>query len=382
MLRSPMTRDDGAEGSFAGGKNENPRGLMEPTSLREHRLRTWPTRLAALLIGAAAAGWALSCVIPRQYVAVTTIKTPAAASPSLPPDSSSVLASDVYAAVGLGGNASQYVGLMHSASVADRLIDEFGLMEVYQLQWREEARQKLASHSDIDGSRTDGLIRISVSDSDPVRAAGLANAYARQLSELLRVVAVTEARQRQVFFSRLVAQAQTQFEYRRAQLAAAGIDAGGNRVSALQAASSYAQAQARYMSARAMLDVLSLSHTESSPEVRNQSAKVHALEDQLGQIAVGAPTPDDGGYVSRYRELVYQQTILALVKRQYDAAVLDVANEGPGVRTIDAATPPQHAAWPHRGEFILGSMLAVEFSALAALLGACAWRGRRSGGSI
>jgi hypothetical protein len=377
-----MSSADGAEGTIAGDPRKGPRSEMAQTSLRQRRRRNWRMRLGALLVGSAVAGWAISCVVPRRYVAVTTIATPKATSSTLPPDASSVLASDIYAAVGLGGNASQYVGLMHSVSIVDHLIDEFGLMGVYQVQWREEARKKLESRSDIDGSRTDGLIRIGVSDSDPARAAGLANAYVRQLSELLRVVAMTEARQRQAFFSGLADQAQVQFEQRRAQIGAAGIDAGVTRASALRAATGYAQARARVLSEQATLDALRLSHAESSPEVQHQSAMVGALEEQLAHIAAGDLGPDDGGYVSRYRELVYQQTVLALLKRQQDAATLDVANEGPGIRTIDAALPPQHAAWPHRGEFILGSILIVEFSALAVLLGVHAWRTRRPDATV
>ena len=335
--------------------------------------------LAALLPTAALAGIALSFVLPQRFVGTTTITVPKTRPPSIPADSRSILAGDVYNAFGLGGKASLYAGLLGSATIGDRLVNQFDLTRAYGVHWHEEARIELAERSLIDGARSDGLIRISVTDADPRRAAGLANGYVSELRALLQRVAVSEARQREAYFSSLVSRTRTQLDESRIQLDAVRLDAGVAKTSAMQAASAYAQAQARLVVAQAGLEAMRFSHAAASPEIIGQSALVEVLKRQVGQLAAQSRGPDaDGGYVSRYREFAYQEAILALLQRQYDAAAMDVINDGPPIGTIDVATAPQHAAWPSRPEFVLGVVLAAEFGALIVLLGGHAWRLRAS----
>ena len=51
------------------------------------------------------------------------------------------------AAAGIKSPADQYVALLQSTSVADRLIDEFKLMQVYESRFRFEAQKSLAKRS-------------------------------------------------------------------------------------------------------------------------------------------------------------------------------------------------------------------------------------------
>ena len=73
----------------------------------------------------------------------------------LPPQQQQSLATSALASLGaLGGLAGapagirspidQYVTLLQSATVADRIIDRFGLMEVYDEEYRVDARKQLA----------------------------------------------------------------------------------------------------------------------------------------------------------------------------------------------------------------------------------------------
>ena len=50
------------------------------------------------------------------------------------------------AAAGVKSPADQYVALLQSTTVADRLIDEFKLMQVYDAKYRFEARKELADN--------------------------------------------------------------------------------------------------------------------------------------------------------------------------------------------------------------------------------------------
>jgi len=109
------------------------------------------------------------------------------------------------ALAGLAGGSikspvDQYIALMQSVTVSDRLIDRFRLMEVYQEEFRSVARQTLLTKAVISAGKKDGLISIEVDDHDPKRAAEMANAYVDELRLMTNTLAVSEAQQRRRFF--------------------------------------------------------------------------------------------------------------------------------------------------------------------------------------
>ncbi len=73
----------------------------------------------------------------------------------------------VGAAAGVKSPADQYVALLQSTTVADRLIDEFKLMQVYDKEYRFEARKALSENARMSLGKKDGLITVEVDDIDP-----------------------------------------------------------------------------------------------------------------------------------------------------------------------------------------------------------------------
>jgi uncharacterized protein involved in exopolysaccharide biosynthesis len=65
--------------------------------------------------------------------------------------------------------AEQYVGLMQSATVSNRLIDRFKLLEVYEKEFRQEARRELLSKVTFLIGKKDGLVSVTVEDHDASR---------------------------------------------------------------------------------------------------------------------------------------------------------------------------------------------------------------------
>ena len=61
-----------------------------------------------------------------------------------------------------------------NTAISDRLIDEFKLIQVYDEDYRIEARRELAKRSHMSVGKKDGLITIEVEDKSPERAAALA----------------------------------------------------------------------------------------------------------------------------------------------------------------------------------------------------------------
>jgi uncharacterized protein involved in exopolysaccharide biosynthesis len=88
------------------------------------------------------------------------------------------------AAAGIKSPAEQYVALLQSATVADRLIDEFKLMQIWKTKFRFQAREALAGIARVSLGKKDGLITVEVDDVDPLRAADIANRHVDELRPL------------------------------------------------------------------------------------------------------------------------------------------------------------------------------------------------------
>src|SRR5262245_55078363 len=116
--------------------------------------------VAPLLAGFAALG--ITYLIKPTFTATTVF---------LPPQQQQSAAASVLAQLGplagLAGAAGairtpadQYVALMQSVTVADRLIDQFKLMQEYDQEYRMEARKELAKNVRISVGKKDGLITL------------------------------------------------------------------------------------------------------------------------------------------------------------------------------------------------------------------------------
>ncbi len=98
--------------------------------------------LGPLVVGLAALG--ITFAIPKTYQSKTVFVPPqqqqsAAASAISQLGALSGLAG---AAAGIKTPADQYLALLQSATVADRLIDTFDLMKVYDVEYRFKAREQ------------------------------------------------------------------------------------------------------------------------------------------------------------------------------------------------------------------------------------------------
>ncbi len=111
---------------------------------------------------------------------------------------------------GLGGLKNPndlQVALLKSRTIEDAMLDRFHLIERYHAKFRSTARKKFERRVEIDNGVKDGLIRISITDSDPQYATDMANGYVEEFKKFAATLAVTEASQRRLFFEQQLGQA-------------------------------------------------------------------------------------------------------------------------------------------------------------------------------
>ncbi len=260
------------------------------------------------------------------------------------------------AVAGLAGGAAaikspadQYVALMQSTTVSDRLIDQFKLMQVYKARYRAEAQKILAKATVIVAGKKDGLITVDVDDTDPARAAAIANAYVDELRRLTSTLAVSEAQQRRVFFEGQLQDTKRKLTQAQIALQESGFNSGALKATPQAAAEAYAKAHAEETAAEVRLETLRNSRTDSSVEVQQATAAVQALREQLRQLEQANPDSAHGpDYVTKYREYKYQETLFELLARQYESARFDEAREGALIQVVDTAKPPERKIKPLR----------------------------------
>jgi uncharacterized protein involved in exopolysaccharide biosynthesis len=264
------------------------------------------------------------------------------------------------------------------------LVQAFSLRQLYDEPIVSDARKVLAKRSSFSSGR-DSLIKISVEDRDPKRAAALANAYVEELYKQNSRLALTESAQRRLFFER-------QVEAQKKALADAevALKSTQERTGVLQVNSqvesvilSMARLRAEIVSREVALSSLEKAATPQNPEVVRQQTELSALREQLQKLeASGDPrrpgdpliltsqVPKAGlEYVRALRDLQYNEALFELLSKQYQAARIDEAKDAPVIQVVDSAVPPERKSWPQRGLLIFVGLF---FSAILACIVALA----------
>ncbi len=270
--------------------------------------------------------------------------------------------------------ADEYVSLMQSVTVSDRIIDHFKLMQVYDKKYRRDARGALAENVQITIGKKDGMISVKVEDHDPTRAAAMANRYVDELRQMTATLAVSEAQQRRMFFERQMNETRTRLTTAQLALQDSGFNGAALKAEPKTAADEYARLRAETTAADIKLQTLRNSLTESAPEVQQQTSTLQALRTKLAQLEQSSSAvPNSPDYVSKYREFKYQETLFDLMSRQYELARVDESREGALIQVVDPAQPAELKSSPKR------SMIALGFALAGAMLMAL-WLIARRGG--
>jgi uncharacterized protein involved in exopolysaccharide biosynthesis len=329
--------------------------------------------LGPLLAGLLAFG--ISFALPKTYLSRTLFVPPqqqqsAAASAIAQLGTLSGLAG---AAGGIKTPADQYVALLQSTTVADHLIDEFKLMQVYDVVYRDKARLALADNVRITLGKKDGLITVEVEDESPQRAADMANRYVEELRSLTARLALTEAQQRRVLFETQLTQTRDQLTKAQQALQASGFSQGALKADAKASAEGYARMRAEATAAEVRLQALRRNLADNTPEVQQALSNLSTLRAQLARLEDSTDLTGAPDYVSKFREFKYQETLFELLARQYELARVDEGREGALVQVVDEAKPAERKYKPLRAWITAGVWLASLLLLSAAVVGRSWW---------
>ncbi len=313
----------------------------------------WKLLLVSTLVAAGLA-FGYTSTLPPVYTATATIMPPQAASGGAGAALASLgglggLGGMSSALAGVRNPAEQYAAFLESTRIADQIVEAFSLQTVYGAKTRTGARKQLAASSSIGATKKGGLVFIDVTDTDPKRAAEIANRYVVELRRLTGTLAVGEAQRRRVFFEKLLTDTRDRLADAQKALQSTGFSAGALRSEPRAAAENFARLQAEMAAAEVRLQAMRGSMTDNTSEVQRQQATVEALRGQLSRTErPGTANAGNGDYVSRFREYRYQETLFELYARQFELARADESRETDVVQVIDIAMPPELKSGPRR----------------------------------
>lgn len=329
----------------------------------------------------------VSLLLPVQYEAKTVLLPPA--------QNSSIgsalmgqlgnlgtlgsLASLAGGSLGLKNPADMYVSLLTSRTVEDAMIQRFGLMKEYREKRMSDTRKELERRTTAIAGTKDGLIRLSVEDHDPTRAAELANGYVEEFRKLSASLAITEAARRRLFFEQQLQQAKEKLTQAEEAMTKTERTTGVLQIDS-QARSlieSAAVLRGQVVAKQVQIEGMRSFATDDNPALVLAKQELAALQSQLEHLAgsqtdtgsdinlsKGRVTEAGMEYLRRFRDLKYQETVFELLAKEFEVAKLDEAREGSIIQVVDAAVPPDRKSSPHRALIVLGATIFAFFIAV------------------
>ena len=209
MIQTEIQTEPIAEEKAAGtSQNETEVSLLDIIVLLVGHKRF----IVRFVLGSVVLAIVVSLLLPIRYEAKIVLLPPQQ-SPSVGSallgqlGSMGSLAALAGGSLGIKNPADMYVALLTSRTVEDAMIQRFGLTQEYNEKRMSDARKEFERRTTAVAGSKDGLIRISVEDRDPKRAADLANGYVEEFRKLSASLAITEAARRRLFFDQQLRQA-------------------------------------------------------------------------------------------------------------------------------------------------------------------------------
>ena len=359
----------------------------------------WRTALTVLVLGAAVA-----LLLPSRYTATVVLMPPQAGGAS---SSAAMMAqlSGIGALASSAGGLSmknpndQQVALLKSRTVEDAMVTRFHLQALYHRKYLSTARKRWESHTEVDNGLKDGLIRLSVTDSQAGRAAEMANGWVEEYRSFSATLAITEASQRRLFYEQQLSLAhddlvRAEEEMKQVEQRTGVIDAEGqDRTMIASAAVLRGQLAAKQVEIRAMREFAA----DQNPDLQRAEQELAGLEGQLAAMDAdndrksgdliapkGTITQASLDYARALREVKYRETVQDLLTRQYEGARVDEARQGPLVQVVEPAVAPDRPVNSYRLWTLLGALffsmpLALLVAAAAELIAILRSARRRSG---
>jgi tyrosine-protein kinase Etk/Wzc len=266
------------------------------------------------------------------------------------------------------------MSVLKSRRVMSAIVQRFDLIEIYKVKNEAAAIRKLRKRSSFGVDKT-GTVFINAHDSDPQRAADMANAFAEELDRFNREIRMTKGRRTREFVGeRLKATSkemvEAEQELKEYQETHSTVVMSPEQTSTLEVG---ARLFARQAALGVRLGMIRQYASENSEEVLTVRRELDEVNRQIASL------PDIGLELARkMRDLRIQETVYGLLSAQYEEARINEVRDIATLEVLDDAVPSDKPYWPRKGILILlGTFLSA-----AAAAGWAGFQIRRSSASV
>jgi tyrosine-protein kinase Etk/Wzc len=338
---------------------------------------------------------AITITTPKRYEASATLITPRE-------NASTGLLSGLAAASGLlqqvpatlppslVPNRDLILGILKSRSVAQAVSERFGLAARYRVRYSEDAVRRVRNATTVVTSR-EGVISVTVEDTDPKLAAEMANFYVEEVDRRVAQYNIGEAGRQRAFLSQQLARPkadldQAEQSLRRFQEQNRAIVLQEQTRGAIEAA---ARLKGEILAAEVQLQVIRNFATDANPEVMALRRRIDEMNRQFGQMQYGAGGATDTGDRRRdftvpfakvpelglelarlTREVKVQETLVALLTQHVEQARLAEAKDLPFAQVLDRAVPAERHSRPRLSvNLAIGGAIGFAAGCLLAFIG-------------
>ena len=352
--------------------------------------------VAALCLAAAVLTFGTSRLLPKVYESTTTLVAPKEGTGT---GLAGLAASGLLQQVpGLSlpslpsftPNRDLLVGVLKSRTLAQGVVERFGLRDRYGARYLDDAIKMLHGATTIAVSR-EGIISVKIEDHDPSQAAAMANHYVELLDQFVAQYGTGEAGRQRTFLTRQLARSRVDLDtaeqaLRRFQEQNRAIVLQEQTKGAIEAA---ARLKGEIMAVEVQLQVMRNFATDANPEVVAIRRRIDEMNRQLGQMQYGsanvapsggrdrgdftvpfAKVPEVGLELVRLtRDVKIQEVLVTLLTQQLEQARIAEARDTPVVQVLDRAVPAERYTRPRavlNGG--LAAMVGLVFGALLAVV--------------
>jgi tyrosine-protein kinase Etk/Wzc len=282
--------------------------------------------------------------------------------------------------IGESKTAKLYVEMLKVESLRDPVIEKYALARVYDKKYRDDVYKTMNKKVLITAGK-EGIITISVDDSDPKRAAGIANALVDELKRLTTRMSMTGANNSKTFFDQRLTDAKADLS--RAENELKDYQKKYKAVDATQQAalsvSATAQLTAELTSQEMQLSVLRRSYADTSQTVKNMMQSIAALKEKIARLQGSGESaalpglsqlPDRGQeYLQIMRRYKTAESVYDMLVKQYEVAKVNADNDVSTIQVLQQALVPERKSKPARSLIVIvTAFVALLFSVPLAFL--------------
>lgn len=282
----------------------------------------------------------ISLLQPKTYRATASI-FPLIETPNMGQPTTSMNAAGKNSPLPDASDFGIFIAILKSRTMLDEIIDKFNLQEIYKCKTKQDTRKLLRKKTEINVSK-EWVINISVIDTNPQRAADIANSYIVALDQLILNFSITSAGQMRKFIEGRLKETREALNNAEEKLKAYQIS---HKIlvekEVQETARAAGELQGRLISAKVELEAKKKYTTPQNPDLIKLQNEVIELERSITSLP-----PLETELSRLIRELKSQETLYNLLLSQYEQAKINEARDTPIVRVLDWATVPEEKYKP------------------------------------